>query len=173
MTDYQSKFVPHILQWWFSNLAPTHYELCLVQNFIEFIIQRWPLCERAHWAWEWLEISCATQTPYNRFQKRISFSFSKYGVWHQQGVYRLCVTQNWVKFPMERAGTANSTNQTCALLEHEYHSGRETGGSQRKDGEGLKIKSIVDGFATWSTAVNAGTEKVERRKLMAHSSKGL
>ena len=77
------------------------------------------------------------------------------------------------KFPMERAGTANSTNQTCALLEHEYHSGRETGGSQRKDGEGLKIKSIVDGFATWSTAVNAGTEKVERRKLMAHSSKGL
>lgn len=47
MKDYQSKFVPHILQWWVSNLAPIHYELCLVQKFIEFIIQRWPLCERA------------------------------------------------------------------------------------------------------------------------------
>ena len=49
---------------------------------------------------------------------------------------------------MERAGTANSTNQTYALLEHGYHSVRESRGSQRKDGEGLKIKSIVDGFAT-------------------------
>ena len=49
---------------------------------------------------------------------------------------------------MERAGTANSTNQTCASLEHRYHSVRETGGSQRKDRGGLMIKSIVDGFAT-------------------------
>lgn len=112
--------------------------------------------------------------PLRRQNKnRISFSFSKYGVWHQQGVYRLCVTQNWVKFPMERAGTANSTNQTCALLEHRYHSGRETGGNQRKDGGGLMIKSMADGFATWSTAVNAGTEEGERHDLMAHSPKGL
>ena len=74
---------------------------------------------------------------------------------------------------MERAGTANSTNQTCALLEHRYHSVRETGGSQRKDRGGLMIKSIVDGFATQSTAVNAEIEKGERRELMAHSSKGL